>query len=105
MKDLSNISLAELRSLETEVKEALRTRQYLDISKAREQILHIAQSAGMSVKDVLASKAPKRATTGSVAMKYRSPDDASQVWGGRGRQPNWVKAWLEAGKSLDTLRV
>ncbi|MBA4095048.1 MAG: histidinol phosphate phosphatase, partial [Candidatus Accumulibacter sp.] len=26
-------------------------------------------------------------------------------WTGRGRQPKWVKEWVEGGKSLDKLRV
>lgn len=105
MKDLSKLSLAELRNLETEVNDELKSRHYLDVSKAREQILHIAQSTGMSVKDLLASKAPKPAKTGSVAAKYRNPDDLSQAWSGRGKHPRWVKAWLEAGKSLDVLLI
>lgn len=105
MKDLSKLSLAELRTLQTEVSEALKSRHHLDVSKAREQILHIAQSAGMSVKDLLASKPPKHAKTASVAAKYRNPDDPSQLWSGRGKHPRWVKAWLDAGKSLDALRA
>lgn len=105
MKDLSKLSLAELRTLQTEVSEALKSRQYLEISKAREQILHIAQSTGLSVKDLLASKASKPAKTGSVAAKYRNPDDPSQAWSGRGKHPRWVKAWLDAGKSLADLAI
>jgi DNA-binding protein H-NS len=40
-----------------------------------------------------------------VAVRYRHPDNASQQWTGRGRQPKWVKEWVEGGKSLDKLRV
>ena len=39
---LSNLSIADLRALETEVSVELKNRHYLDISKAREQILYIA---------------------------------------------------------------
>jgi DNA-binding protein H-NS len=46
-----------------------------------------------------------RAKTGRVAVRYRNPDDATQQWTGRGRQPKWIKEWLEADKSLDLLRV
>lgn len=59
MQDLSNYSLSQLRKLETQVAEELRKRQFLSISEAREQILHIAQSAGMSVKDLLSGKLSK----------------------------------------------
>ena len=60
MNDLSKLSLSELRALESQVLEALKTHNYLAISKNREQILHIAQNAGLSVKDILSTKAPKR---------------------------------------------
>jgi DNA-binding protein H-NS len=38
-------------------------------------------------------------------VRYRHPDNADNQWTGRGRQPKWVKEWVESGKSLDKLRV
>jgi DNA-binding protein H-NS len=38
-------------------------------------------------------------------MIYQSPDDATQQWSGRGRHPQWVKTHLNAGKSLDAVRI
>ena len=105
MKHLSTLSLSELRTLELQVQDALKTRHYLEISKAREQILHIAQSAGLSVDDILASKATKHVKSTPVAAKYRNPDDANKAWSGRGRQPFWIKAWIESGKSLADLCI
>ena len=42
---------------------------------------------------------------GKVAVQYRNPDNASEQWTGRGRQPLWVRHWVESGKSIDLLRV
>lgn len=39
------------------------------------------------------------------AAKYRSPTDRKLSWSGRGRTPNWVRAWVESGKKLEDLRV
>jgi DNA-binding protein H-NS len=105
MQDLSKYSLAKLRALEEQVNEELKTRHYLGISKAREQILHIAQSVGITHKQLLAIKGPKVPTQDSGEAKYRNPDDASQQWSGRGRQPAWVKAWLASGRSLDEAKA
>lgn len=105
MTDLSKLSLSELHTLNSELTEAIKSRQYLDISKAREQILHIAQSAGLSVRDILSDKVAKRPQTAPVAAKHRNPDDASQTWSGRGRQPLWIKKLLAEGKSLGDLAV
>jgi DNA-binding protein H-NS len=64
----------------------------------------IAQSVGMPLKDLLAASG-RSGKGGSVAVRYRHPDNASQQWTGRGRQPKWVKEWVDSGKSLDKLRV
>jgi DNA-binding protein H-NS len=107
MQDLSKYSLTQLRALEVQVIEELKTRHYLGISKAREQILHIAQSAGLSVDQLLSTKVPKTKTAkgGTVEAKYRNPADPSQQWTGRGRQPAWVKAWVASGKSMDEAKA
>ena len=105
MQDLSKYSIAQLRALETQVIEELKTQHYLSISKAREQILHIARNAGMSEKELFYIKAPKMPKQSSLKAKYRDPDDPTQQWSGRGRQPAWVKAWIESGKSLEETKV
>ena len=101
--ELSNLSIAELRSLQDSIKMELKSREQGEISKAREQILAIAKSVGVSVSELVGGSV--RAKSGPVAMQYLNPNDQSQQWTGRGRQPKWGKAWIEAGKSLDAVRV
>lgn len=101
--DLSNMSLIELRNLQEQIKQETKKREQQDLTRAREQILAIAQGIGIPLKELI--EGASRAKTGSVAVRYRNPDDAAQQWTGRGRQPKWVKEWLEAHKSLDLLRV
>jgi DNA-binding protein H-NS len=101
--ELSNLSISELRKLEEKIKQEMKKRERQDMVKAREQILAIAQSVGVPLKDLMASGA--RAKASEAQARYRNPDDESQQWTGRGRQPKWVKDWLGSGKSLDLLRV
>ena len=109
--DLSNLSLGDLRNLQEQIKQEMKKREHQEVQKAREQILAIAQSVGLPLKDLITTNARggKAAQSGggvgSVAVRYRNPDNASQQWTGRGRQPKWVKEWVEGGKSLDQLRV
>ena len=106
--DLSNMSLGDLRNLQEQIKQEMKKREHQEVQKAREQIVAIAQSVGVPLKDLIASGRGAKATaggTGSVAVRYRHPDDASQQWTGRGRPPKWVKEWVEGGKSIDQLRV
>ena len=102
---LSNLSIADLHALETEVSAELKNRHYLEISKAREQILYIAQNAGLSTDDLLSRKVPRVKSAAKVAVKYRNPVDANQVWTGRGRPPNWIKELLAQGKALSELGI
>ena len=106
MMDLSNMSVGDLRNLQEQIKQEMKKREVQEVQKAREQILAIAQSVGVPLKDLLATGGRGNSTKGnSVAVRYRHPANASQQWTGRGRQPKWVKEWVEGGKSLDKLRV
>src|SRR5215469_10328694 len=40
-----------------------------------------------------------------VLPKYRNPDRPSETWAGRGKQPRWVVAQLNAGRRLDDFRI
>jgi DNA-binding protein H-NS len=40
-----------------------------------------------------------------ILPKFRNPANHAETWAGRGRKPAWVIAALEAGKTLDELRI
>lgn len=40
-----------------------------------------------------------------VLPKYRNPDDPSETWAGRGKQPRWLAAQLRTGRTLDDFRI
>jgi DNA-binding protein H-NS len=105
--DLSGLSVAELRTLQDQVTQALKDREHQEQAKAREQILAIAQSAGISLQDLLGAQSRVKSTTSKakVAVRYRHPSDATLQWTGRGRQPKWIQDWVASGQSLDTVRV
>ena len=105
--DLSGLSAVELRALQDQVKLALKEREYQEQTKAREQILAIAQSAGISLQDLLGAQSHTKnsATKTKVAVRYRHPSNDSLQWTGRGRQPKWVQDWVASGQSLDAIRV
>ena len=106
--DLSKLDLAELKDLQAQIGAELKIREKSDIEKARNDINAIAQSLGLSLKDLLSaseSKGKVRKQTGKVAVQYRNPQDTSQEWTGRGRQPGWVKELLASGKNLMSAKV
>jgi DNA-binding protein H-NS len=40
-----------------------------------------------------------------VPPKFRNPDDPSQTWTGRGRQPRWLAAQLRSGRRIEDFRI
>ena len=40
-----------------------------------------------------------------VTPKYRNPDQPSETWAGRGKQPRWLVAQLESGGRVEDFRI
>jgi DNA-binding protein H-NS len=40
-----------------------------------------------------------------VSPKYCNPDHPSETWSGRGKQPRWLVAQLNAGRRIDDFRI
>lgn len=105
--DISSLSLPELKKLEAQAIQEIKARQKDELEKARAEMLAIAQRVGVPLTQLIAG-APKNAVKGdkkAVAALYRNPDNHDQKWSGRGRQPLWVKAWIETHQTLDGIRI
>ncbi len=100
--DLENMSLKELRDLHKAVGRQIDGFE----AKKKEQAMAAAQQAaeehGFSLKDLLSGAKTAKST---VAPKYANPENSSETWTGRGRQPRWVKGHLDAGGSIDDLLI
>ena len=112
--DLSSYNLAELKGLQFEVEKQIKARQQEEVKRAREQILALTRNLGVSVDELLSSKAGKAAggkgkakgkDKGGEGAQYRHPDDPSKTWSGRGRRPAWVAEALAGGRTLDQLKA
>jgi DNA-binding protein H-NS len=105
--DLSGYKLSELKQLQNDVEKAIEDCQRQDVQKARDQILMIAKGAGISVDELLATSAKKvnKGNAKTVKPQYQNPEDSSQTWAGRGRQPKWVTEALASGRNLEDFRI
>jgi len=106
--DLSKLNLAELKDLSTQVGVELKSREKSEVAKARSEIEAIAKGLGLSLQDLLGNSDTKgkvRKPSAKVSVQYRNPQDASQEWNGRGRQPSWVKELVASGKNLMSAKV
>jgi DNA-binding protein H-NS len=106
--DLKSLSRKELEKMSRDIDKALDRLKKQDMKKAKEAAAKAAAAHGFSLSELVGGtagpKAARKAKTKSV-MKYANPADPSQQWTGKGRQPNWYKAAIEAGKSPESMAI
>lgn len=103
MKDnqLEKMTVKELRDLKVRIDSAIAQRQAKDRAELKQKMTQLAEEAGLSLDDVIGSRRGGARGKGSVAVKYRHPDDAGLTWTGRGRRPRW----LEGVANIEKFRV
>jgi|SRR6056297_2089075 len=101
--DLENKSVEELKALQKSVEVALHKAQERERDEARLAVEKFAADLGFTTAELFdaKSKRPKN----KVAPKYRDPNNPDRTWTGRGRTPKWVQEFLDAGKSLEDLKI
>lgn len=83
-------------------------RQLADETKVNRTDALSAIAANMRVKlsNVAGQKAGlSTSSKGAGTVKFRDPNNPSKTWAGSGRLPNWLKAELDKGKTLEDFRV
>lgn len=103
--DLNSMNSKELSHLLADVKKALKDAEKRDRKEALKAAERAAAEFGFSLSD-LSDKGGKKGASGTVsAPKYADPNDATATWTGKGRQPNWYRAAIAAGKSPEDLEI
>jgi DNA-binding protein H-NS len=99
---------AALENQQAELERRIAETKRAERADAIAKVQSLMAEYGLTLAD-LGARAPagkpaKGGTGTKAAVKFR---DAStgQTWSGRGLQPNWLKAALAAGRSLDEFRV
>lgn len=99
--DLDSMSKEELLSLRKNIDKALAGYEKRKKETALAAAKRAAEEHGFSLEEILGKK-----STGKTAVpKYRNPQDPSQTWTGRGRQPAWYKSAIAAGKDASEMEI
>lgn len=100
--DLNKLNHKELLSLRKDVDKAIRNYEKRRLEEARAAVEAKAKELGFSLNQLTGAKGAAKAKN---PPKYSNPNDPTQTWSGRGRQPAWIKAHLKSGKSLDDVAI
>lgn len=95
--NLSKLSLDELRTLQTDVKKAIESYEARKRKEAQAALQAKAKELGFSLAELTGRQ---KATRSTGVPKYAHPENPSQTWSGRGRQPGWIKDAIAEGKPI-----
>ena len=105
--NLGKLSDKQLKALKRDIENELRTSRARAMAAAtqelQEAVQKIARKHGLAVSELLGKR--RRQRTSPVPPKYRNPNDPSQTWSGRGRQPAWFREATKKGKSAESLEI
>ena len=94
---LASMSVGELWEIRGEISKLLEAKMLAE-KKVFEQRL-------ISLHPATAHRLKVRRPYPPVVPKFANPDEPSQVWAGRGKQPQWVIEKLASGLALEDLKL
>ena len=107
MPDISNLSVEQLKRLQEEAEALKKKKKDQAVEDAYNQILAIAENAGLSIEQILEFGASKRKKNVRKAVEPCDSNKAKahETWTGRGKQPRWLVAELEKGAKLEDFLI
>ena len=111
--ELKAMSRKELEKLLADVQKALASARTRDQREAKKAAAKAAAEFGFSLNDIAETTAPfpkKKKTKAKAAKKpskpvFFNPEDATQTWTGKGRQPNWYREQVAIGTDPETMCI
>ena len=99
--DLHQLDREALVRLRKDVDRALQSYDRRKREDALREMEAVAQKHGLSLKELVQA----RGTRSVQPPKFRHPKNPALTWTGRGRQPGWYKEAIDAGASLEDLKI
>lgn len=107
MPDISNLSVEELKKLTAQAEALIESKKDQAVEEAYNQMIKIAESAGMTLEQFIeyGSHKRKKTTRKAVEPRYRNKSNSAETWTGRGKQPRWLVAELDKGAKLEDFLI
>jgi DNA-binding protein H-NS len=99
--NLKSMSLDQLSKLKEQVAAAISVKVIEERRAVQEQLSKLDRLAARGAR----SNGVRGGTQGTVAPKYRNPDNPAETWAGRGLKPRWLAAALKTGKKLEDFSI
>ena len=93
---IESMSYAELAQMQTRIERLKIEKQNAERAELRERIIALVKDHGFEIGDLFGKG---RKGKGTVAVKYRDPQNPENTWTGRGRMPRWMVVATKGGKA------
>ena len=95
--NFASMSVEELWGIYGEISKLLEVKMLADKKMLEKRLI--------SLRPATAGRLKARRPYPQVLPKFANPDEPSQFWAGRGRQPRWVTEKLSSGLALEDLSI
>lgn len=101
------MAVKDLLDHQARIEKAIAGARDRQVADARDDIVAMLSKRGLSLDDVVVGvkRGGRGGKGGKVAPKYRNPDNPTETWTGRGRQPRWLVAKLGRGGKINDFRI
>jgi DNA-binding protein H-NS len=99
---LKSMSVAKLQDLKSKVEAAIAEKIRTRRQELEAELSKLTSHVGGGRRGRPAGRGGRR---GSVAPKYRNPDNPAETWAGRGLRPRWLVAALKGGKKMEDFAI
>jgi DNA-binding protein H-NS len=103
VENLNNLSLRELKDLQSQVVKAIATFEDRKKKEALAELQEVARAKGFTLEELTGASVVRRRAPASA--KYANPANPADTWSGRGRKPRWFIEALAAGKQPEDLAI
>jgi DNA-binding protein H-NS len=93
---IESMSYAELARIQARIERLKIEKQNAERTELRQRILAMVKEHGFEIQELFGKARNGR---GTVAVKYRDPQNPENTWTGRGRMPRWMVAATKGGKA------
>ena len=99
--NLKSMSIDKLSKLREQVAAALNAKVIDERRAVQDQLGKLDRLAAGGSR----GKGIRGGAWGTVAPKYRNPENPAETWAGRGLKPRWLAAALKTGKKLENFSI
>ena len=102
--DIEELSAKDLKALIEKASDKLSAKAEEEKASVRAEVEELVQKHGYTISELFGVGKSSKPKT-KLSPTHRDPENSENTWTGRGRQPKWLNAALEAGGNFEDYKI